>query len=134
MQNHDANVGAGARTWDAQLRAIADTAAALRQVDAHVAARQGIDAERHEIVRAWGRTQACQTELIAERDDAALALAQEHAEQELGVPCLALGALQAHMNACQAAVEVLEAELERLDACYDLLTNGIRRYGTPEGQ
>lgn len=66
------------------------------------------------VTRTSKRLQARLDDLMAERDDALCALAEAHAEQELGLPCFARGALEARLAACQAAITALHAELDRL--------------------
>ena len=96
---------------------------------------QAIVAQRDSIAHTWEQTHASYGALRAERDDAALATAQAHAERALGVPVPALSVLEARLDVCQAAVQAVETELAQLNALYDIFTERIRALGAPdEGQ
>lgn len=61
-------------------------------------------------------------DLIMEYEDAAQAVAEAGAEQELGVSCLAIGALQARLDRCTVAALALQVELASLDALAEKLS------------
>lgn len=84
--------------------------------------RQRIAARRDAVVRAWERTHASLTDLLAERDEVERALAEGRAERELGVPCLTFSPLRARLDACQKRIGVLEGDMRLLDAQYDALS------------
>lgn len=65
------------------------------------------------------RLQSQLSDLIAECGDVAWAIAEERADQALGVPSMILGPLHARLHACQCAVDAAQAELEQLDALCD---------------
>ncbi len=58
------------------------------------------------------RLRACLDDILSERDDALFALDEARLEQELGLPCWALGAVQAHIARCVQSLAILLAELE----------------------
>lgn len=65
--------------------------------------------------RLQARLHAQLSEVVADYDDALLALAETESERELGLPCVTVGAVQARVARCQAAIAALQAECAQLD-------------------
>lgn len=83
--------------------------------------------QRDTLLQAHNREQARLNDLVAEFSDALLAVGEAHDEQALGIPCLALGALQARVERCRTAIAAVQADLARLDTGYDALQSRLRQ-------
>ncbi len=67
--------------------------------------RQADRADASEEGRALEAARALLDEVLAEYDDALAAVAEAAAERDLGLPCAALGAVQARLDRCSRAVQ-----------------------------